>query len=117
MANKVTLLGRVGSIETKSFENGKIVNLSIATDESYRDKEGNKVEATEWHKCVARGKQADTIEKFVNKGDLFYIEGKLKTRSWDNKGVKAYQTEIIINEFQFISKKSESKQIDSDPPF
>lgn len=94
--NKVTLFGRVGN----DPENTKgVVKFSLATDESYKDKDGNKVEKTAWHSCVSFGKQGEIIEKYVKKGDQFLIEGKIDYNKHEDK----YYTSIIVSEFNFIS--------------
>lgn len=103
--NKVTLIGHLGKDpELKEFDNGgKIANITVATDESYKDKDGNKVQQTEWHNVVFNGKLADVINKFFKKGSKIALIGKLRTRSWEDKdGNKRYQTEILASEFEFI---------------
>jgi single-strand DNA-binding protein len=112
--NKVILIGRVGKPpEVKNFDNGgKIVNFSLATDESYKDKQGQKVEATEWHNVSISGKLVDVVEKYVKQGDMLYLEGKNKTRSWDDKeGNKKYTTEVICFQMTMLGgKKQEGQQ-------
>ena len=94
--NKVLLIGRLGQDpEIRHTKNGQAVaSFSIATNESWRDKEGNQQERTDWHNCVAFGPTADKyIEPYVKKGTLVSIEGTLQTRSWDDKdGNKRYTT-------------------------
>lgn len=106
MKNRVQLIGHVGQEpEIKNFENGKLVNLSIATNETYKNAKGEKVEKTEWHRITAWGKTAEIIEKYVTKGKEIAIEGKLSHRSYDDKdGNKQYVTEVIANEVLFLSK-------------
>lgn len=108
--NRVTILGRLGKDpETKNFDNGSsVTNLTLATDESYKDKDGNKVEKTEWHNVAFFGKQGEVIAKYVTKGQLLLIEGKLQTRSYEKDGEKRYLTEIIGNSFEFISGQGSS---------
>nr|QBM02726.1 single-stranded DNA-binding protein [uncultured archaeon] len=109
--NKVILVGRVGANpELKNFEGGsKVVNFAIATSENFKDKAGVKQQKTEWHNIVAWAEKAELISKYVSKGSLVYIEGKLQTRSWDDKdGVKRYTTEVNAFTIEFLdSKKSE----------
>ena len=109
--NKVQLIGRLGKDpEVRHLDSGMTVsNFSIATSESYTNKQGEKVEQTEWHNIVARGKLAEIIEKWVTKGMLIYIEGKLKTRKWEKDSQTHYATEIFADSMQMLSK-SESKE-------
>ncbi|MCK4920750.1 MAG: single-stranded DNA-binding protein [Bacteroidales bacterium] len=107
--NKVTLVGNVGDNprinETKG--NSIVANLSLATNESYKDKDGNKQESTEWHRIVAWDKRAEILRDYVKKGDSLYVEGKLKTSSYDDKdGIKRYSTEIWCENFLFLSPKN-----------
>ena len=103
--NKVQLIGHVGQEpEIKTFDGGKkVANITIATNESYTNNKGEKVENTEWHRITAWGKVADIIEKYVIKGKEIAIEGKLTHRSYDDKdGNKRYVTDIIANEVLLI---------------
>jgi single-strand DNA-binding protein len=107
MKNRVQLIGHVGQEpEVKSLEGGKkLANISIATNEVYYKDNGDKVEKTEWHRVTAWGKTAEIIEKYVTKGKELAIEGKLTTRSYDDKeGVKRYITEIVANEVLLLGK-------------
>jgi single-strand DNA-binding protein len=95
--NKAILLGNVGKDpEIKAFEGGrKVANFTLATTESYKDKNGEKVDNTEWHNIAFWGPVVDVIEKYVKKGSQLYIEGKIRTRSYEAKeGGKKYITEI-----------------------
>ncbi len=100
--NRVSLIGRVGKDpEVRHLESGTIVaNLSLATSESYKDKQGQKVEKTEWHNIAIFGKAAEIAEKYVKKGDQLGIEGKLATRSWEKDGITKYTTEIVVDPFK-----------------
>ncbi len=101
LRNKVQLIGHVGNDpEIKTFEGGKkLANLTMATNDSYKNEKGEKVEQTEWHRLTAWGKTAEIIEKFVTKGKEIAIEGKLAHRSYDDKnGEKRYITEVVVNE-------------------
>ncbi len=104
--NKVQLIGRLGKEpDVRHLDSGvNVASFSIATSESYINKSGEKVEKTEWHNVVAWGKLAEIIEKWVTKGMLIYIEGKLKTRSWEKEGQKHYATEIFAENMQMLSK-------------
>jgi len=108
--NKAMIIGRVGADpHTFQFENGgSKAELSIATNETFVRKEtGEKITTTEWHKVVVNGeKRVEIIEKYVKKGDLIYIEGRIKTRKWtDQSGVDKYTTEIHCDQFTFLSPK------------
>ena len=95
--NKVLLIGRLGrDPEMKYTPSGQAVtNFSIATDETYTGKDGQKVEKTEWHKIVVWGKQAEFCGNYLSKGRLVYVEGKIETRKWqDQSGADRYSTEI-----------------------
>ncbi|MEM7161009.1 MAG: single-stranded DNA-binding protein [Bacteroidota bacterium] len=108
MRNKVQLIGRLGQDpEVVNFDGGKKkANLNLATNSVYYDKAGDKVEETQWHKVVAWGKNAETIEKFLRKGQEVAISGKLTSRSWeDEKGSKRYITEIMLQEFLMLGRK------------
>ena len=107
MKNRVQLIGHVGNEpEIKTFDGGKkLANLTIATNDTYRNEKGDKVEQTQWHRVTAWGKTADIIERFVTKGKEIGIEGKLTHRSYDDKdGNKRYVTEVIANEILLIGK-------------
>ncbi|PKP15413.1 MAG: single-stranded DNA-binding protein [Bacteroidetes bacterium HGW-Bacteroidetes-23] len=106
MKNRVQLIGHVGNDpEVKTFEGGKVANLTIATNDSYTNKKGEKVEQTEWHRLVAWDKNAEIIEKFVTKGKEIAIEGKLTSRSYDDKeGNKRYITEVVVNDIMLLGK-------------
>ena len=96
--NKAILVGRLGKApEVRHLENGAAVaNFSIATSENYKDKNtGERKETTEWHNVVLWRGLVDIAEKYLKKGDMVYIEGKLRTRSWDKDGVTRYTTEIV----------------------
>ena len=107
MKNTVQLIGNVGNDpEIKNLDGGKkVANLTIATNDSYKNDKGEKVEQTEWHKVVAWGKTAEIIEKYVTKGLQIAIEGKLTHRSYDDKnGEKRYITEVLANDVLFLGK-------------
>ncbi len=103
--NKVTLIGTLGrDPEVRYMPNGNAVaNLSLATDESYKDKQmGQKVEQTEWHRITVYGKLAGIVQQYLKKGSRAYFEGKLRTREWEKDGVKRYTTEIIANDMVML---------------
>ncbi|MEP6262886.1 MAG: single-stranded DNA-binding protein [Gillisia sp.] len=105
LRNKVQLIGNVGDDpKSHTFESGrKVTRFSLATNENYRNTQGQKVEDTQWHTIVAWGKTADVVEKFVNKGKEVAIEGRLSSRSYeDEAGVKRYVTEIVAEEILLL---------------
>ncbi len=108
--NKVILVGHLGKDpEIRRLENGAAVaNFSLATSESYKDKNGNRIDQTEWHNIVLWRGLADVAEKFLKKGNLVYIEGKLRSRSWDDaNGVKRYTTEVVGDQMVMLGAKNE----------
>ena len=112
MVNKVILLGNVGADpEVKHLDSGSVVaNFSLATSETFKNKDGEKVTNTEWHKVVCWRKLAEIVEQYVTKGQQLYVEGKITTRSWDNKeGVKQYITEVIADKIQMLGSKSDNQ--------
>jgi len=113
--NKHILIGRVGGDPViKEVGQSTVCKFSLATSEIYT-KNGEKITETEWHNLVFWGKQCDILQKWVHKGDLLSVTGKVKTRKYnDNNGVTHYATEVICNEFEFIS--SGKKQDDSIKP-
>lgn len=111
MLNKVQLIGRLGKDpEIRTFEgNNKNANFTLATNERYRDKNGNMVDLTDWHNLVVKyTKQAEIAEKYLKKGMMIYVEGKLKNRSWDDKdGNKKYITEVVVESFTMLERKED----------
>lgn len=109
--NKVILVGNVGKDpEVRYLEKGvAVAKFPLATSETYKGKDGEKVTTTEWHNIVLWRGLAETVEKFVKKGSQLYIEGKIRTRSYDDKdGNKRYVTEIVADLMQMLGKRSES---------
>lgn len=115
--NKVFLLGQVGrDPEVKVIGDAKYATFSLATSESYKDKNGERQTNTEWHTIVCWRNTAELVERYVTKGMQLYIEGQLRTRSWeDSEGKKRYVTEIVAKEVQFVGKKESSEQKRFDP--
>lgn len=106
--NKAILIGHLGDVvKMRYFEGGNSIGrFSIATNESYTNKQtGEKVISTEWHNVVVRNKLAEICEKYLSKGDKVYCEGKIKTRQWEQDGIKRYTTEIHVIEMTFLSTK------------
>lgn len=124
LRNKVQLIGRMGdNIEVKTLESGsKIGKVSLATNETYKNQQGEKVTETTWHNLVVWGKQAELLEKYASKGSEIAIEGKITNRSYtDKEGIKRYITEIVVHDFLFIggSKNQENNAVteEADLPF
>jgi single-strand DNA-binding protein len=106
--NKVILVGRLGKDpEVRNLESGvAVANFTMATSESYRDKTtGDKKEITEWHNIVLWRGLAEVAQKYLHKGDMVYVEGKLRTRSWEKEGVTRYTTEIVADNMTMLSTK------------
>src|ERR1700722_8331377 len=111
--NKVILLGNVGKDpEVKFLPSGAAVaNFSIATSDRYKDKAGEWQERTEWHNVAAFARTAEIVRDYVKKGSKLYVEGRLTTRSWDDKesGKKVYRTEIVIGDLSLLSGRGEGE--------
>ena len=107
LKNKVQLIGNLGNDpEITNFESGKILaKFSVATNDSYKNAQGEKITDTQWHNVVAWGKTAQIVEKYITKGKEVAIEGKLTSRSWEDKdGMKRYITEVVCNELLMLGK-------------
>lgn len=130
MKNKVILIGRLGKDpELRELQSGqKVTSFNLATSESYKDKEGNKVEETEWHTITGWGKLAEIMNTYLKKGDRVYIEGKIKTKKVEKEGQEAkYYTSITAREMIMLgdkkdgdsssSKSSAAVSDDDDLPF
>ena len=106
LRNSVQLIGRLGKDpEVKEFGKGKKASFSIATNDSYKNLKGEKVEDTQWHNVVIWGKLADVAGKYLKKGSEICVEGKLIHRAYDAKGEKRFITEISVNDFVFLGSK------------
>jgi len=107
MINKAILVGRLGKDpEVRYTPDGAMVtSFSLATDEQWKDKSGEKVQKTEWHNIVTFGKLAEICEKYLAKGSLVYLEGKLRTESWDKDGQTHYATKIIVRDMKMLGSK------------
>ena len=108
MVNKAILIGRLGRDPEMRYTGGgtPVCNFSLATDESYTDKAGQRQKKTEWHNIVAWGKLAENCAKLLSKGSLCYVEGRLQTRTWDDRdGNKRKTTEIVINRMRILTPK------------
>jgi len=110
LKNKVQLIGNVGNEpEITNLESGKkVAKFSIATNESYKDSKGEKVQNTQWHNIVAWGNIAEIVEKYVGKGKEVALEGKMTSRSYETKeGEKRYVTEVVVDEILLLGIKGE----------
>jgi len=107
MRNKVQLIGRLGiDPEVKTFNNGQMARLSVATSEKYTNAKGEQIENTQWHNVVAWGKTAEIVEKYLRKGQEVAIQGRLETRQYDDKdGNKRYMTQVVCQELLMLGKK------------
>ena len=116
--NKVMLIGHLGDVVKMHYFDDKncVGRFSLATNEAYTNKQTNeKITNTEWHNIVVRNKAAEICEKYLKKGDKVYIEGRLKTRKWqDDKGDDRYSTEIQCVDFTFLTPKSENAETASE---
>ena len=114
MINKVILVGRLGKDpEIRSTPGGQTVaKFTMATDEKFTDKSGEKQERTEWHNIVAWARLAEICGQYLRKGSLVYIEGSIRTDSWEDKesGQKRYRTEIIAREMKMLDRKRDSEE-------
>lgn len=109
--NRVTLLGNLGADPELRMTGGgqAVLKLRLATTESYLDKDRKRQERTEWHSCVVWGKRAEGLAKVLGKGDRVYLEGGLRTSSYDKDGEKRYKTEIVVSEVILCGGKPSSR--------
>jgi single-strand DNA-binding protein len=118
--NKAQIIGHLGKDPELKYTDGgvAVVKFTVATNESYKTQDGNRVDKTEWHNVVAWRKLAEVMGQFLKKGSKVYLEGKLQTSTWDDKeGVKHYKTEIVAEEFVFLDAKGEGAGSSySEPP-
>ncbi|MCC5916210.1 MAG: single-stranded DNA-binding protein [Cryomorphaceae bacterium] len=107
--NKVMLIGNLGADpEVRRFEDGNaLARISVATSETYTNKEGHKITNTEWHIVVFRRGLADIVEKYLKKGDKVFVEGRLKTRKWEEAGQPRYTTEVHADNMTMLSPKKD----------
>ena len=123
MVNLNILVGRLGKDpEMKYATSGTcIANFTVATSRSYKNKQGEKVEDTEWNRCVAFGRTGEVCGEYLHKGSLVFITGRLQTREWEDKdGVKRYTTETVVERMQMLGSKSDksaSGSNEKDAPF
>jgi len=118
MINKAILVGRLGKDPDVRFtpDGMQVTNFTMATDEQWKDKNGEKVQKTEWHRIVTFNKLAEICGKYLVKGKLVYIEGRIQTRSWEDKeGVKRYTTEINASDMKMLSGDKSGEPKSSSP--
>jgi len=111
MVNKVILVGRLGrDPETRYTGGGQAVaNFSVATDETYKDRNGERQKRTEWHRITVWGKQAEIAQQYLKKGSLVYIEGRIQSREWqDKEGQKRTSFDIVANNFRMLGGRSDA---------
>ena len=114
LKNSVQLIGNLGKdVELVKFENGnQLAKMSLATNEYYRNKEGEKVEETQWHNIVAWGKKAEVMAKLLKKGSEIAIQGKLTHRTFEDKeGMTKYFTEVVVHDFLKITNLGEGDEL------
>jgi single-strand DNA-binding protein len=107
--NKATLIGHIGKDPELRYsaQGSAVCNLSLATSESWKDKEGTKQNKTEWHRLTTFNKTAELCAQYIHKGSLVYVEGKLQNREYEKDGQKKQVTEILVHTIQFLDKKYE----------
>ena len=118
--NKVMLIWRatsVGQLKLIESTNTPVINFSLATNRKYKNAEGNILEDSEYHRCVAYGNQADILGKYLTKGKKIYVEGRLRTKKWqDSEGHDRFSTEVLLKNFIFLDTKlANSDEIAGDP--
>ena len=117
MVNKAILIGNLGQEpEIKTVGETKVAQFSIATNEKWKDKEGNKKEKTTWHNIVAWRGLAEITEKFLTKGSKVYIEGKIDNRSYEKDGETKYISEVIVDKLQMLGGKTSEAPESAPPP-
>ncbi len=109
MVNKTILVGRLGRDPETRFTGGGIAvgNFSMATDETYKDKNGERQKRTEWHRIIVWGKQAEIAQKYLKKGALVFVEGRIQSREWEKDGEKHRSFEIVANNFRMLEAKKD----------
>jgi len=104
---KTVIMGNIGKLEQRfTADGGSIVNFSVAVNDSYKKKDGTKVDEVEWFNCVSFGKQSEVIHQYFHKGGQILVEGVMKTRKWEDKeGNTRYNTDLKVNNFSFVDRK------------
>lgn len=116
--NKVMLIGHLGKDPELKYTPGgaAVATVSLATNEPFKDKDGNWQERPEWHRLVIWNKQAENAAEFLKKGSQVFVEGRLQTRNWEKDGQKHYMTEIIVQNYQILGRKEGGSAPDIPPP-
>ncbi len=117
--NKVILIGNLGADpEVRALESGqKVAQLSVATNRAYNNRDGQRIEETEWHRVTFWGRLAETCERFLKKGSTLYVEGRLRTRKWtDQSGAERYMTEIVGETMTMLGGRQEGQSSGASQP-
>lgn len=112
--NKVVLVGHLGADPESRFTPSgvAVTTFNMATNESWKNKDGEYEDRTEWHRIVLYGKAAETASKYMKKGQLTYVEGRIRTRSWEDKeGMTRYTTEVLGDRFTMLGRKGENQSV------
>lgn len=117
--NKVMLIGHLSKDPELKYTpaGAAVASFNLATNESYKDRAGNDVSKTEWHRLVVWNKQAEIAAEYLKKGQQIFVEGKLQTRSWEKDGQKHYMTEIVVFNFQMLGRKNDGGGAESPAHF
>ena len=112
MINKIILVGRLGKdpIVRYTQDGSMVTTFNLATGEQWKDKQGERVQKTEWHNIVSFKKLAEICGSYLTKGMLVYVEGKIQTRSWEKEGVKQYATEIVAKEMRMLEQRRKTEE-------
>ena len=116
--NKVILVGRLGADPEVRYSGGgtAVTNFRVATDRQWKDKDGNKQQETEWHRCVAFGRTGEVCGEYLHKGSQVYVEGRIKTKEWaDKDGNKRWSTDILVEQMKMLGSKGERSSAPSGP--
>ena len=107
--NKAMVFGNITrDPELRALPSGmNVCNFSVATNRTYKDRDGKKQEQTDFHNIVVFGRQADTVNQYLKKGSSVYVEGRMQTRSWEQNGEKKYRTEVICENFQMLGQRGD----------
>lgn len=114
--NKAILIGNVGRVEVRTFQDGKVVNASLAVSERYTKRDGTQVEDTTWFNLVVNGRLADVFDNYVQKGDRLYVEGRFRQRSYQTReGDEKYIWEVVVREMQMLTPKNQDGAVGQQP--
>ena len=107
--NKIMLIGNIGRTDTRTFDNGKMVNASLAVSENYTNRNGDKVENTTWFNLVFNGKLADIADKYLTKGSPVYVEGRMRERRYQKDGEERSTWEVMVQGLQLLGRKAQDE--------